>query len=154
MHLLHLFCLKTGCTSPLFKNLDQKRTSQVQAIKRQRQSHCTTGLLAIFDAIFAPEIGDGGVRRYSDFFDLRRRKSKVGDGGVLRSSGSEDRKWGVLRYSETEDRRKLPPIYNCLCRRSKNPPIFNLRFSTPKIEEPRPYLRFSAPNDGSKIGRR
>ena len=92
----------------------------------------TTGLTAIFGSIFGSE-----DRGWEEFFDargrrttwgssiFRLRRSKIVDGGVLRSSGSGDR--------------RTPSISDFRSRRSKSPLSYNLRSSAPKVEEPPMY---------------
>ena len=96
--------------------------------------------------------------------------SKVEDegGAVLRSSGSkcEDRRWREfldLAAAKIEDGRKVydfrhrkivesTPIYDLRSRISKNLYLFNQRVSSPNIKQII-HLLFSAPKNGSKIGR-
>ena len=82
------------------------------------------------------------------FFVLPAEKAEDG-GGVLRSSGSEDRRWGVLRFWEPEDRGTPPSSKNPRHLR-RNPPRLpsdlrtDLQGRRSKIEDGG-VLRSSAP---------
>ena len=116
--------------------------------------------IATFDTIFIPKNVNGGV------YDFRCRTTKM---GVLRFSGSEDRKWrGLLRSSGSEERK--PPRGSSskmggstMFQRTKNPLHFRFwmpeerkihllrTFSTGRMENP-PTFFFRPPLDQTSPG--